>query len=180
MSPASVALIPMLCIRCQQMIPAQPDEVVWVCQNCGQGMVLSNEHGLLAQAIHYAPGIPANTPGKPVWVASGQVAIQRDTYQGNDARDMEQFWSQPRWFFIPAYALNLDQLAEAGVGMLRSPLALQEAPAPAPFLAVTVPPEDVRPLAEYILLAIEAERRDKLRSLSFTLQLSQPELWIFP
>ncbi len=37
MSQATVKLIPMQCVRCQQPLTAQPDEVVWVCANCGQG-----------------------------------------------------------------------------------------------------------------------------------------------
>lgn len=180
MSSSQVELIPMQCIRCQQPIPAQPDEVVWVCHTCGQGLVLSDDRGLLPQVVHYSAGIPANTQGKPIWVAPGQVTLQRETFQGNETPDMQQFWAQSRWFFIPAYSLALDQLAETGVRLLRQPLALQEVTTPAPFLPVTVHPEDVRPLAEYVLLSVEAERRDQLRTLSFTLQLGQPDLWILP
>jgi predicted RNA-binding Zn-ribbon protein involved in translation (DUF1610 family) len=180
MSTAKVELIPMQCVRCQQAIPAQPAEVVWVCPHCGQCMQLSDEHGLLPQTIHYAAGIPANTPGKPVWVVAGTVALQRETYSGNETRDMQQFWAQPRWFFIPAYTLPLDQLAQSGVNLLRQPVALQETQTPAPFLPITVHAEDIRPLAEYIILTVEAERRDQLKTLTFTLQLGQPDLWIFP
>ena len=180
MSPAAVELIPMLCLHCQQPVPAQPDEVVWVCQTCGQGMVLSDDHGLLQQIIHFSAGIPANTQGKPVWVVSGAVTLQRETFSGDNSRDMQQFWSQPRWFFIPAYNLTLDQLVDAGLRFLKQPLLLQESGTPASFLPVTVHPEDIQPLAEFIILAVEAERRDQLQKISFTLQLGQPELWIFP
>jgi hypothetical protein len=122
-------------------------------------------------------------------VVSGLVALQRVTFSGDNSRDMQQFWAQPRWFFIPAYSLTLDQLADAGLRFLKQPLTLQEAGAPGidalaqvptPFLPVTVHPEDIQPLAEFIILAVEAERRDQLQTVSFTLQLGQPELWIFP
>lgn len=179
MSPAQVELIPMLCLKCQQPITARIEEVVWVCQDCGQGLVLSDEKGLLPQVVHYAAGIPANTTGKPVWVAPGQVTLQRQTYSGDRSQEMLAFWSQPRWFFIPAYELTLDQLAQTGVNMLKQPIPMQEAGSPAAFLPVTVPPEDIYPLAEYLIMAVEAERSDKLRALSFNLQLGQPELWIF-
>jgi hypothetical protein len=36
----------------------------------------------------------------------------------------------------------------------------------------------MRPVAEFIVLAIEAERKDQLRSLNFNLNLAAPELWI--
>jgi hypothetical protein len=179
LSAARVELIPLLCTQCKQAVGANIDEVVWVCQNCGQGLVLSDEHGLLPQIIHYSAGIPVNTQGKPVWVASGQVTLQRQTYSGDQTKEMLEFWSLPRSFFIPAYAVNLDQLAETGIEMLRQPVPLQDSSSPAAFLPVTVHPEDIQPLAEYLVLAVEAARRDKLKSLSFTLQLGPPELWIF-
>jgi len=179
MNPAKVALIPMQCVRCQQAIPAQPDEVVWVCSNCGQGQVLSDEKGLLPQTVHYAAGIPANMAGKPVWVAAGQVKPHRETYSGNNENDMLQFWAQPRWFYIPAYNLTLEQLATTGITLLKQPIALQEVQTRSPFLPITVHPEDIRPLAEFILLSVEAERKDQLRSLTYELQLGPPDLWIF-
>jgi predicted RNA-binding Zn-ribbon protein involved in translation (DUF1610 family) len=179
MSQATVKLIPMQCVRCQQAIPAQPDEVVWVCSFCGQGQVLSDEKGLLPQTVHYAAGIPANMAGKPVWVAAGQVTLHRETYHGNNERDMQQFWAQPRWFFIPAYNLTLEQLSTTGVNLLKQPIPLQEVETRSPFLPITVHPEDIRPLAEFIILAVEAERSDQLRNLTYDLKLGPPDLWIF-
>lgn len=180
MSPAPVELIPMFCLKCQQPVLAQPDEVVWYCQNCGQGMLLSDDHGMLPQAIHFSGGIPANAQGKPVWVVAGSVTLQRQTFSGDNSGDMQQFWAQPRRFFIPAYSLTLDQLVDAGLKFLKAPLPLQESATPAPFLAITVHPEDLVPLAEFIIVAVEAERRDQLQSINFSLQLGPPELWIFP
>jgi predicted RNA-binding Zn-ribbon protein involved in translation (DUF1610 family) len=193
MSAARVELIPMLCVRCQQPVPAQPDQVVWACPHCGQGMLLSDAEGLAPLAIHYAAGIAPNAHGKPVWVAVGQVSPHRETFSGDDNRAMEEFWAQPRAFYIPAYALPLNELIDGGVRLLRQPLPLQEAapagppadsaagrPPPNAMLPVTLRPEDIYPLAEYIVLAVEAERRDQLKYLTFALQLGAPELWVFP
>jgi hypothetical protein len=130
--------------------------------------------------VHYSTGIAPNAPGKPVWLVSGQADLHRETYSGDNSRDMQAFWSQPHWFFIPAYELPLDDLAESGVKMLRQPLIFQETNIPSPFLPVTVHPEDIFPLAEYLVLAFEADRRDYLRTLTFTLQLGSPDLWIIP
>lgn len=180
MSPAKIALIAMQCLRCQQPLPAQPDEVVWVCGQCGQGLLLSDEAGLLPQPVHYAAGITPNALGHPVWVVGGQVSLTRQTYRGDKSKDMQAFWATPRWFFIPAYNLALNDLAETGMRWLREPPALQETSSPAGFLPVTVPPADIRPLAEYLVLATEAARSDYLRNLTFTVQLGTPDLWIFP
>lgn len=180
MSQAEIALIPLQCVKCQNPLLAQPDEVFWVCPTCGQGQILSDEHGLAAQPVHYAAGIPANTPGKPVWLVSGQVQLRRETYRGDESRNMLQFWQQPRPFYIPAYTLPLDQLVDACLRLLRQPLALAETPNRSPFHPVTVHAEDLQALAEYALLALEAERSDMLKQLDFNLQLGQPELWILP
>jgi hypothetical protein len=181
MSTQPIALIPMQCVRCQNPLLAQPGEVVWVCPTCGQGQQLSDTHGLLPQVVRYAAGIPQNGKGKPVWVVEGQAALRRTSFDAFDNRkDMEQFWAAPRRFFIPAYDLPLDQLTSTALGLLREPVSLQEAPGPAAFFPVTVHPEDIQPLAEYILLAVEADRRDRIKQLEFTLTLGQPELWILP
>ena len=180
----AVSLIPMFCIRCQSPLPAQPEELVWVCANCGQGQILT-DGGLKAQAIRYTNGIPAGQPGKPVWVAQGTATLRREIYGtslfgGNQQDDMATFWAAPRWFFIPAYELPLEQALEVGAQMLRQPPPLQEISGPLPFFPITVSPEDARSLAEFIVMAIEAGRSDKLKKLDMQLDLAAPELWIFP
>jgi hypothetical protein len=182
MSALPIALIPMLCVRCQNPLAAQPGEVLWVCPGCGQGQLLSDTHGLLAQVVRYAVGIPQNSKGKPVWVAQGQAtSLRRASFDTFDNRkDMEQFWSQPHSFFIPAYDLPLDQLTSTALGLLRQPVNLADAASPAAFYPVTVHPEDIQPLAEYIVLAFEADRKDRLKQLDFSLKLGEPELWVLP
>ena len=193
MSPA-IELIPMQCVRCQNPLPAQPDEVFWVCASCGQAQLLSDERGLLPETIHYASGVPqkvagstatsaagstaTSAAGKPVWVVAGQVLLSRQTYNGDNSRDMQQFWAQPRRFFIPAYTLPLDQLVNACVSMLRQPPALPEGTSPAAFYPVTVHAEDLQALAEYAVLAVEADRKDMLKELTFQVQLGAPEMWV--
>ena len=182
MSPA-IELIPMQCVRCQNPLPAQPDEVFWVCASCGQAQLLSDERGLLPEGIHYAAGIPAaagETKGKPIWVTQGQVTLSRQTYRGDESRDMLQFWAQPRLFFIPAYGLPLDQMMDTCLRLLRQPVTLQEGPSPAPFYPVTIHPEDLQALAEYIVIDVEAERKDVLKELDFKVQLGKADLWIVP
>lgn len=180
MSPAGVELIAMQCVRCQNPLLAQPDEVFWVCANCGQAQILSDEHGLAPEVIHYAAGIAQNTPGKPVWVVSGQALLSRQTYRGDESRDMLQFWAQPRLFYIPAYNLPLDQLMDSCLRLLRQAAPLQEVKSPASFYPVTVHAEDLQALAETIVLAVEAERKDMLKVLDFKVQLGNPEMWIVP
>ena len=176
--PEPIRLLPMLCPKCQNPLPAKIDEVAWVCTQCGQGLLLDEAKGLAPLEVHYAAGIPAGKQGNPYWVAQGQAALQRKTFQGDKSGDMLSYWAQPHLFFVPAVTLPLDQVVEVGTRLLRQPPALVAGPA-VPFLPVTVPPDDMRALAEFVVFGVEAERKDALKELSIRLDLASPELWIF-
>ncbi len=180
-----VELIPLVCLRCKAPLPAEPNEAAWVCAQCGQGMRLDEEKGLVelavnfAQAVNFTAGIPNGAKGKPFWVADGSVALQRETYSGNMSREAGMFWSQPHRFYVPAYNLTLETILETGVTFLLNPPALQPG-SPAPFEPVVLPIEDVRGTAEFIVMAVEAGRKDMLKDVQFSLQLSDPVLWVLP
>jgi hypothetical protein len=166
-----------VCVRCQAPVNARVDEVAWVCATCGQGLLLQEDGGLVAQEIFFSVGLAQGGRGLPYWVAEGRAQLQRQTYKGNRSKEMQAFWQAPRRFFVPAYELPLQQVLEIGAYLLRQPPGLQ-AGSQAAFAPVVVPPSDVRPLAEFILLGIEAERKDALRSLQFELTLSEAQLWV--
>ena len=175
-----IELVPLVCTRCQTPVPAQTDEVAWVCSQCGQGLLLSEEKGTIPLAVNFSAGIPPGKPGHPFWVVTGQVSLQRRIFGGGDqTQDAQQFWQSPRRFFVPAFTIQLDPLIETGTRLLQQPPALQPG-SPAAFLPVTLHPEDVKPMVEFIIIGIEASRRDKIKEIQFNLNLSAPELWILP
>jgi len=101
---APVELVPLRCLRCDTPVPAEPDEVAWLCAQCGQGLLLDEAKGLAALEIQTAAGIPPGALGRPFWVASGQVRLQRETHEGFIGRrtgQAERFWAEPRRFFVP-------------------------------------------------------------------------------
>ena len=175
-----IELVPLKCIQCDTPIPAHQDEVAWVCEACGEGQQLT-ELGLIPLEIHYARGIQPSMVGIPFWVCDGQVALDREAYSGfrTKNKDAQQFWSKSRRFIIPAFEFPLDELTRIGPGWIQQPPDLQEGE-PAQFKPVTVTPEDVSALAEFIVLALEAERSDKIKSLRMSLKLDDLELWILP
>jgi hypothetical protein len=174
-----VELIPLTCLKCENPVPAGPEEVAWACRRCGQGLVLNPEKGLEKLEIHYQAGLNPNGRGKPFWVVQGQVTVERQTYSGNQASEAALFWSQPRLFFVPAYATPLENLIELGPQMLLKPFALQDGPR-ADFEPATLALNDLQPMVEVIVVAVEASRKDKLKGIQVMLQLSEPALWILP
>ena len=175
-----VELIPLLCPHCQTPIPASPGEVAWVCEQCSNGWSLDQEKGLLQLDVHYQTGIPQGEIGKPFWVVEANVNLDRNVYgYGNTAQEVQGTWGKPRRFFVPAFDCSLETLISLGPALLRHPPALQEGP-PARFNSVTLPPADLQPMLEFIVMAVEAERSDSLKSLQISMQLSPPVLWILP
>lgn len=176
----SVQLIPLLCPRCQAPIPAQVDEIAWVCEQCGQAALLDEEHGAKAIDVFFSTAVPQNGTGRPYWVGRARVNIaNRLTYRGDQSREMNQFWSQGHLFYLPAWQAEIGDLVAAGVKLVREP-ARMEAGARCRFLPVVLPQRDVLPLAEFIVMSIEAERSDALRELNFKVQMDPLQLWILP
>ncbi len=176
----NVELIPMFCTKCQNAIPAGIHETAWVCGQCGQGLLLSDDKGVIPFPIRFAADLPAGKAGRPFWVVNGRASLQRSTYRGNQTAEMTSFWKEARRFFVPAYELPLDKMIEIGAALLQSvPPPTQEGP-PAPFLPVVVTREDIHALAEFIVMGVEASRKDNLKELIIELALEDPQLWILP
>jgi hypothetical protein len=173
-------LIPLLCPKCQTPVPAQPDEVAWVCEQCRAGMLLSEEKGAVSLDVFFSASISQNGIGRPFWVARGLVRpLARTMYRGDSSKDMQSYWSQPRLFYLPAYACSLDDMLAAGNKLLREPVTMQPG-SPTRFQPVVLLPEDARPVAEFIVMSVEAARSDSLKELRFDLELDPSQLWILP
>lgn len=173
-----IELVPLHCVRCDTAVPAGLDEAAWVCQQCGQGLALDEEKGLLPIQVYYQAGIPIRQPGKPYWVVEGKVQLSRQVYGGkNETQAAAMFWAAPRRFFIPAYSCPLETLSSLGPRLLIAPPNMQPGPV-SPFEPVTLSLRDLPAIAEVIALAIEAERKDFLKQIGLTILLSEPVLWI--
>lgn len=176
----AVRLIPLLCTRCQAPVPAKPDEVVWVCEQCGQGLLLDEEKGVVPQDLFFSAAIAQNGIGRPYWVSRGQVTItNRQTYSGNQTKAATEFWATPHLFFVPAWKVSVEEVVSSGVKLLRNPPGIEPG-ARTRLQAVVLSPRDVRPLAEFMVMSIEADRSDAMRELLFKLDLDQPQLWVIP
>ncbi len=176
---ASIELKLLKCPQCSTPVPAEEDEVAWVCATCGAGLQLT-EAGLSPLPVHWAvarPGARADS-WRPFWSFAGAVQFQqRISYSGH--LDPEALWNNPLRFFVPAYKCPLAQLQSLGADLTRRQPALQAGPA-GQLAGCTFLPDDARRVAEFVVLTIEAARPDKLRSVQFSLRLAAPELWVLP
>lgn len=175
-----VGLVPLLCVNCQTPVPAEPDERAWVCGQCGQGLLLDEERGLLPLDVHYAASIPPDGKGKPFWVAEGRVGLERETFdRSTEGEAAQREWGDARRFFVPAYSCPMHKLLNQGMYYLAFPPQMEAGEAVS-FEPVTLSLKDVQALVEFIVLAVEAKRKDQLKRVEINLQLDPPELWILP
>jgi hypothetical protein len=190
MSPrelSPIRLVPLTCMKCRAPIPANLDEIAWVCEQCGQGNLLDvapspgpNESATRTLDVFFSNAIKPGQKGHPFWVSRGQVTLtNRQTYQGDEGRAAREFWGAPRLFYVAAWETSLDEIVNLGIDMLRSPQGLAMG-SPMPFLPVVTSPGDVRSLVEFMIVSIEANRRDALKSITYDLKLEPLQLWILP
>lgn len=174
-----IELVALQCLRCAAPIPAAPDEVAWVCATCGQGLLLDEDKGVAQLDVHFARASQeGSATWLPFWVTSGTVHIaSRQTY--GDNRGADELWAEPRMFVLPAFDCSLEEAGTWGTSFLRRPPSL--APGPAGRLQrVTVDPAGAQALAQFVVLTVEAERRDHLKAVTFVVDLEAPDLWVLP
>jgi len=177
----SVQLIALKCLRCAELIPAEENEVAWVCGQCSQGVQLTDD-GLAPLDVNWAAAKEKASAVRwlPFWVFDGAVTFSRRKSFGLLQHGPDKLWEARRRFYVPAFSASLEQLETLGADLTRKQVQLK-ADRPAGGLNGCVMfPQDARQAIEFIVLTIEAERKDKLREVDFSLDLSQPDLWVLP
>jgi hypothetical protein len=170
-------LVGLECVRCGTPVPAEPEEVAWICETCGQGLLLDEQAGLRSITVHFGPaGTDPGVKRMPFWIAAGHVRVTRRESFGKDSAP-DRRWEHPVQFVLPAFATSVERAVAWGRHfLLNSPdLGAGEA---APLQGVTVLPEEIDSLARFVVLTIEAEGKDKLEAIDFSLDLEPAELWV--
>jgi hypothetical protein len=176
----SVELVLLKCLKCATHLPAEEAEAAWVCAQCGQGMQLTPD-GLAPLTVNWAAARPG-APGAiwlPFWVFAGTVHFaSRENYGGRS--DPDKLWEARRRFYVPAFPASLEQIETIGADLTRKQIPLKAGPPVGALKNCALLPGDAEQAAQFIVLTIEADRRDKLKTVAFTLNLDAPELWVLP
>jgi hypothetical protein len=179
----SIELVLLKCLRCGAHLPAGEEEVAWVCAQCGQGMQLTPD-GLAPLTVQWAAARPGvqGASWLPFWVFGGTVHLaRRETYGVNlFGGGPDRLWEARRRFYVPAFPAPLEQLETVGADLTRRQIPLNAGPPAGALKDCTLFPDDARQAAEFVVLTIEADRKDKLKTITFTLNLDEPELWVLP
>jgi hypothetical protein len=182
-------IMKLLALRCPQcahaLAPHHDDVVVMGCPNC-RTAVRVDVSGLNATEIQYA------TPAKeqidawlPFWLFNGQVHIERRTTQGSNRRarqQSEQLWGAPRCLYVPAWNLSMHDACEMGSHLVQQQPTFQAIPQPEGALVeeATMMPDDALKFLEFVVLTVEAQRKDWLKDIKFHIEADPPQLWAVP
>jgi hypothetical protein len=179
-------LIALRCPTCTNPLAVENDDVVVACHNC-RAMVAITPTGPVKMAVRFvtASGQQAGNQWVPFWVFNGRVLIKRRDTQGGGGsaeKDSRRLWESPRALYVPAWELSMHTAQNVGSRLIEQQPQLQqiERPEGAHFISATVTPGDARKLLEFIVLAIEARRKDWLKSLEFGLEVGEPQMMALP
>ena len=172
----SVELVLLKCPQCSTPVPAEEDEVAWVCQTCGLGLQLT-AGGLAPLSVRWSARRVPKAQWLPFWVLTGTARFTvRESYGGQAKQN--PLWEAPRRFYVPAYPAGLHEIEVLGSELTRAQVPLEPGPPAGPLQHCTLLPEDARGAAEFIVMTIEADRKDTVRNMSFTLDVGGAELWL--
>lgn len=184
-------LLLLRCPQCQSLLEPEQLDVVVGCQQC-LAAVAVEETGLRLVNVNYAASkfeerhdAEVIEQWVPFWVFNGRIHLsQRDTQGGSKSaqREAEQFWDVPRRLYVPAWDLPLATAREMGQKFTQEQTPLQAIPQPSRvhLVSAVVTPEDALKLLEFIVLSIEAQRKDWLKNLKFRIEADSPDLWALP
>jgi hypothetical protein len=172
----SVELVLLKCPQCSTPVPAEEDEVAWVCQTCRLGLELT-ENGLAPLAVQWSARRAAGAAWLPFWVLSGTANFSlRESYGGQAKQN--PLWAAPRQFYVPAYPASLHELEVLGSELTKAQVPLEPGSAAGALQRCTLLREDAVRAAEFIVMTIEADRKDMVRSMRFALSVGSAELWL--
>ncbi|WP_420629265.1 hypothetical protein [Candidatus Leptofilum sp.] len=179
----------LLALRCpicaQPLKPQNPDVVVLGCANCGTAVSL-NESGLDTISLQFAtPAVEKFDSWLPLWVFNGRVTITNRQTQGRNKeaqQHSEQLWGYPRRLYVPSWDLPTETACQLGGDLVQRQPTFQRTDPPDKFSLVeaVVTPEDALKLLEFVVLSVEAARKDWLKELHFTIEAAKPQLWAIP
>jgi hypothetical protein len=172
-------LIMLRCPSCSQELTPGEEDLIVLCAQCGAAIEFA-EDGLHPIDIRYAASGSKKTEWRPWWVFNGQVSlVRRETQSGNQRDEALRFWEKVTRLYVPAWELSLQAVREAGLAQLKAqpPLQAMPRPAGARCAPVVVSASDARQLLDYLVLTVEAGRKDWLKDLQFTVEVGLPELW---
>jgi hypothetical protein len=179
-------LLALHCPQCGQRLEPKHNEVVVTgCPHCYTAVHIQ-QTGLQEINVTYtAPATDQIDAWLPFWVFDGRVNIEKRESQGRSKgadEDAARLWGSPRRLYAPAWNVRAGQAREFGSRLVQKQPAFQtiERLQDALLTEAIITHEDALKLLDFIVLTIEARRKDYLRNILFQIEAGKPQLWAIP
>lgn len=180
-------LLELRCPVCTHALAADNDDLVVACTQCHTPIFLDEETGLRPINLRFATPSQGEQVVKwlPIWLFQGRVTLhQRETQGRGKTQEAEQFWRAPRYFYIPAWALTLSTIEKLSMPMLENQPVFQALVTnqlnEVPLQPAVLSAEDAEKLVDFLVLEMEVQRNDWLKTIRFDVALGEPALWALP
>jgi hypothetical protein len=180
-------LIALRCPNCNHGLKPGNEDILLACPNCQIPVAIAVD-GPKRVKVRFALPLKSEANVQewvPFWVFEGRVKVTvRETQSGwrTKDKDSNRLWGSPRRFYVPAWDLNVHTAQEVGSRLVVSQpeFTTVNQPKQLNLVPAIVKPADARKLLEFIILAIEARRKDWLKEFAFNLEVGKPQLWALP
>ena len=180
-------LLALRCPNCNHGLKPGNDDILLVCPNCQIPVAIAID-GPKRVKVRFAlpPKMEADAQEwVPFWVFEGLVKVtERETQSGwrTKDKDSQQFWASPRQLYVPAWDLSVHNAQDVGSQLILNQPEFTSIVQPKVInlTPTVVKPNDAKKILEFIILAIEARRKDWLKKFAFELEVSKPQLWAMP
>jgi len=183
---SGLRLVALKCSKCGSLLKAEPNDIVFYCNNCGTGFELINEKDELA-AVNIDFALPAKKQDAeivylPFWVFDTNIQINsRDSDQtlGSAAGFIKNIFSggdgrKPvKKFYVPAFETPITNIRTLGMEFTKNQPELESIKKDK-LTGCRFSSMDAQKLADFIFLSIEAEKPDMLKNITYSLGLSSP------
>lgn len=178
-------LVLLRCPNCARPLMPDNDDIVFMCTNCFSAVSI-DQRGVQLIDVRFALPTKADERTRkwlPFWVYHGRVEVVRRETQGrSDDKSSQQQWADALRMYVPAWEISMQVAQDLGSELIqRQPVTrFVERPDSAYMEPAVVSTDDAFRLLEFIVLAIEARRKDWLEALDFRIEAAEPELWAMP
>ncbi len=179
-------LLALKCPVCGQRLAPKSDRVlVMECGQCDTAVSINPDTSISETTVQYAQAREEADVWLPMWVFDARVNITSRRTRKRDGRSekaSQELWGTARQLFVPAWTLNMQTARQLGTKLIENQPQLQAADKPngVHMTEMVVQEEDAFKLLEFIILSIEAERKDWLTDLEFDIKTNATNLWVIP
>jgi len=179
---ADFKLVAIKCKNCDSGLVVAVNDNITYCQSCGSGWEII-EGGLKPIEINFAAAAirgDGELVYKPFWLVTANIQIHSRESSGGFFSNLfggsKEQTSGTIKFYVPAFTCELEKMKNIALAFTSS----NPAPSPQKFntklIGFNYGKEDAKKLSEFLLITIEAEKSDTMKTFEYDIQYEKLEI----